>query len=112
MIVHTKLWVDVQQWEDEGEFLIFLHSDESYEAENVVEQEWSQHGCRHFWVRGETTGIGIGIRTVGSWIPFTLIKITTIMTLIPITVVSSPVQFVDQIDVSESVQGWQSDVED
>ena len=28
------------------------------------------------------------------------------------TVVSSPVQFVDQIDVSDSVEGWQTDVED
>ena len=28
------------------------------------------------------------------------------------TVVSSPVQFDDQIDVGDSVQGWQSDVQD
>ena len=51
----TKLWVDVQQGEDEGEFLIFLLSEESYEADNVVEQEWNQHRCGHFGVRGEIT---------------------------------------------------------
>ena len=28
------------------------------------------------------------------------------------TALSSPVQFVGQIDISESVQGWQSDVQD
>ena len=84
MIIHTKLWVDVQQGEDEGEFFIFLLSEESYEADKVVEQEWSQHRCSH----------------LGVILPNTL------------TILSSPVQFVDQIDVSPSVDGWQSDVED
>ena len=79
MIVYTKLWVDTQKGEDEGEFLIFLLSEESYEAENVVEQEWSQHRCSHLRVS------------------------------LPL---SSLVQFDDKIDVSESVEGWQSDVED
>ena len=55
MIVLTKLWVDVQQGEDEGEFLIFLLPEESYEADNVVEQEWNQHRCGHLIVRRETT---------------------------------------------------------
>ena len=55
MIVLTKLWVDVQQGEDEGEFLIFLLSEESYEADKVVEEEWSQHCCSHSWVREEET---------------------------------------------------------
>ena len=40
MIILTKLWVDVQQGEDEGELLIFLLSEESYEANKVIEQEW------------------------------------------------------------------------
>ena len=40
-ILYTKLWVDVQQGEDEGEFLVFLLPEESYEADNVVEKEWS-----------------------------------------------------------------------
>ena len=52
---HTKLWVEVQQGEDEGEFLIFLLPEESYEADNVVEQEWSQHRSSHLGMRGETT---------------------------------------------------------
>ena len=83
-VVLTKLWVDVQQGEDEGEFLIFLLYEESYEAEKVVEQEWSQHRCSH----------------LGVIVPNTKI------------ILSSPVQFDDQIDVSESVEGWQRDVED
>ena len=54
---YTKLWVDDQQGEDEGEFLIFLLPEESYEADNVVEQEWSQHRCSHLGVGGENTDI-------------------------------------------------------
>ena len=73
VIVHTKLWVDVYKGEDEGEFLIFLLSEESYEANNVVEQEWSQHRGSHL-------------------------------------VVSSPVQFVDEIDVSDNISSRQYDV--
>ena len=57
MIINTKLWVDVQQGEDEGEFLIFLLSEESYEADKVVEQEWNQHRCSNLWMRGENTDI-------------------------------------------------------
>ena len=83
MTVYTKLWVEVKQDKDEEELLIFLLSEESYEANNVVEQEWNQHRCGH----------------LGVIIPYT-------------HTVSSPVQFVDQIDVSDNVQGWQSDVED
>ena len=82
MIVFTELWVDVKQGEDEGEFLIFLLPEESYEAENVVEKEWNQHRCSH----------------LGVIIPYT-------------HTFNSPVQFVDQIDVSESVDCWQYDVE-
>ena len=73
MTVHTKLWVEVKQDKDEEELLIFLLSEESYEANNVVEQEWSQHGCGHL-------------------------------------VVSSPVQFVDEIDVSDNISSRQYDV--
>ena len=53
--VHTKLWVDVEQGEDEGEFLIFLLSEESYEADKVIQQDWNQHRCGHLKVGGETT---------------------------------------------------------
>ena len=58
MYVLTKLWVEVYQGEDkgedEGDFFIFLLSEESYEADNVVEQEWNQHRCSHVGVRGKT----------------------------------------------------------
>ena len=40
MIVLTKLWVDVQQGEDQGEYLteiVFFLPDESYKADTVVE---------------------------------------------------------------------------
>ena len=118
MIFRTKLWIDVKQGEDEGEFLIFLLSEESYEADNVVEQEWNQHRCGHLWVIGERTDILIIfiIGTVSIWaiwvIPTLLIIITFRMPIRTIlTRLSSPVQFVDEIDVSESVEGWQYDVQ-
>ena len=57
MIVLTKLWVDIKHGEYESEFLIFLLSEESYEADKVVEQEWSQHRCSHIGVSGENTDI-------------------------------------------------------
>ena len=50
LILHTKLWVDVEQGEDEDEFLIFLLSEESGEADKVVEQEWNQHCRSYLWV--------------------------------------------------------------
>jgi len=78
MIFLTKLWVNVQQGEDEGKSLIFLLPEESYEAGNVVQQEWNQHRCGH-------------------------IRMT-----LP---VGSPVEFDDEIDVSDNVSGWQYDVE-
>ena len=119
MIVLTKLWVDVQQGEDEGEFLIFLLSEETDEADEVVEQEWSQHRCSQLGVSGETTDslvISI-IGTEANWILPTLYIIITLTLIIIIMIYTtlrspvSPVQFVDQIDVSESVEGWQYDVE-
>ena len=36
MIFLTKLWVNIQQGEDDG-FLVLLLPDESYEADTVVE---------------------------------------------------------------------------
>ena len=110
MIVPTKLWVDVQEGEDEGEYLIFFFSEEKNETDKVVEQEWSQHRCSHLGVRGETTDSLIisSIGTEADWILLTLFII--IMTIF--TIVSSPVQFDDQINVSPNVEGWESDVED
>ena len=57
MIVLTKLWVDVEQGEDKDQFLFFLLSEESYEANNVVEQEWNQHRSSHLGVTDNTTDI-------------------------------------------------------
>jgi len=37
MILLTKLWVDVQQGEDEIDFVVFFLPDESYEADNIVD---------------------------------------------------------------------------
>ena len=84
IIVFTKLWIDVQQGEDADVFLIFLLHEESCEAGHVVEQEWSQHRCGHLWVIT----------------PGTIIIIC-----------GSSVQFVDEIDVRQSVQGWEDEVE-
>ena len=118
MIVHTKLWVDVKQGEDKGEFLIFLLSEESYEADKVVEQEWSQHRCSHLGVSEKTTEIVIVfvICTISNWIIVTLRIISKItMTIIirgSFTAVNSSIKFADQIDISPNVEGWQSDVED
>ena len=41
-IVLTELWVYVQQGENNGEYFIFLLSEESEEAKKIVEQEGSQ----------------------------------------------------------------------
>jgi len=84
--------------------------EETYEAEDVVEQEWNQHRCGHLVVRGETTDslVIFIIGTVAHWILLTLVIIITNTPIIitMITVLSSPVQFDDQIDVSDSIQGW------
>ena len=81
--VHTKLWVDAEQGEDEGEFLIFLLYEESYEADKVVKKEWSQHRCCHLGVSGETTHFTIStIGTVAIWIIVTHIIIITFRVII------------------------------
>ena len=99
MIVHTKLWVDIQQGKDEGEFLIHLLSKKSYETDNVVEQEWSQHRHSHLWVSGKATDSLISsISTSNS-------NFNNFRKIIR-TVLSSPEKLVYQIDVSESIEGW------
>ena len=112
MIVLTKLWVQVQQGEDEGEYLIFLLPEESYEADNVVEQEWSQHRRNHSRMGDVETDLQIIviIGAVARWILATLLIIIYQMRS-RVTVLSSAVQFDDEIDVSDSVQGRQGDVQ-
>ena len=115
MIVLTKLWVDIKQGEYESEFLIFLLSEESYEADKVVEQEWSQHCRSHLGMPVETTDYSIPSFTEVFWVRCTLLIIITIIwmsTITIITVVSSPEKIVDQLDVRHSVEGWEEDVDD
>ena len=66
VIVHTKLWVDIEQGKDEGEFLIFLLSEEGYEADKVVEQKGSQHRPSHLRMSsveklGDHLNVGDGV---------------------------------------------------
>ena len=86
MIVLTKLWVDVQQGEDESVVsLVLLLPQESYEADNIVEQKGSQHRCGHLGVTGTTEFLVIFlIGTVASWMIPTPPKIILI-TRIPFT---------------------------
>ena len=88
----TKLRVEVEQWEDEGVFLVSRLSVESVPAGDVVQEERDEEDtCVH----------RMGVVTV---LPFLCLSI-------PISSFSSIVQFGHQDDVCEGVEGGQEDVE-
>ena len=55
-----------------------------------------------------------GVTSYFLWFFHRLVVFPLITVIFPFTIpiLSSPVQFEDQLDVGESIQGWQSDVED
>ena len=89
----TKLRVEVEQWEDEGVFLVSRLSVESVPAGDVVQEE-----------RDEEETCVDGMRDNIAVLPFQCLSI-------PFSSFSSIVQFGHQADVCEGVEGGQEDVE-
>ena len=92
----TKLRVEVEQWEDEGVFLVSRLSAENVPADDVVQEERDEEDtCIDGMGDDDTSKDDLGF-----------ISIKKI-----ITSFSSIVQFGHQDDVCEGVEGGQEDVE-
>ena len=85
----TKLRVEVEQWEDEGVFLVFLLSVKSVPADEVVQEEREEE---------ETCVDRMGVVTI---LPFLCLSTP----IFSISSISSNVEFCHQVDVCEGVQG-------
>ena len=87
----TKLRVEVEQWEDEGVFLVSRLSVESVPAGDVVQEERDEE---------DTCVDGTG-------------EVTILPSCLSIIIFSfsSIIQFGHQADVCVGVEGWQEDVE-
>ena len=92
----TKLRVEVEQWEDEGVFLVSRLSVESVPAGDVVQKERDEEDTC-------IDGMGDDVTSIDD---LDFISIPCIITLF-----SSNVQFGHQADVCEGVEGGQEDVE-
>ena len=88
----TKLRVEVEQWEDEGVFLVSRLSVESVPAGDVVQEERDEEDTC-------VDRMGVVNKLVFPCLP------------IPIISISSIIQFGHQADVCEGVEGGQEDVE-
>ena len=94
----TKLRVEVEQWEDEGVFLVSRLSVESVPADDVVQEERDEEDTCVHRMRNNLTLI---------------VRLHSLFIIIPLAMpVSSIVQFGHQDDVCVGVDGGQEDVED
>ena len=91
----TKLRVEVEQWEDEGVFLVSRLSVESVPAGDVVQEERDEEDT---CVDRMRNNLSLIIRHPSPIIPLCILG-------------SSIVQFGHQADVCEGVEGGQEDVE-
>ena len=82
----TKLRVEVEQWEDEGVYLVFLLSVKSVPADEVVQEEREEE---------ETCVDRMGVVTI---LPFLCLST-------PFFSINSIAQFDHQVDVCEGVEG-------
>ena len=93
----TKLRVEVEQWEDEGVFLVSRLSVESVPAGDVVQEERDEEDTCIDRMSDNLTLI---------------VRLPSLCFMIPLCILgSSNVQFGHQFDVCEGVEGGQEDVE-
>ena len=91
----TKLRVEVEQWEDEGVFLVFLLSVKSVPADEVVQEEREEE---------ETCMDRMGVvNTIRN-------TFTCVINALCHPTLSSNVEFCHQVDVYDGVEGGQENV--
>ena len=91
----TKLWVEVEQWEDEGVYPVFLLSVKRAPADEVVQEERDEE---------KTCVDRMGVVTI---LPFLCLSTP----FFSINSISSNVEFCHQVDVCEGVEGGQENIE-